>query len=322
MRPPAPETALDKAIEEDANRAPAQVDIHCSRRDPAGTAEDERPVQIPNAATREAFREEPGDDGKCSAEQPVPLERRVNATGAKDACWADNTPDHGCSVENTGTGAGVAVGLVRLADARDSAQSPVEDGDLDDARPNTSNDLSCKRDPRLSGERRGGPVSNGRSSGSGLDDSTVTYRNLEVVPELHILNEVQSLSHRDIAEGLEEHHGNWPPRKHITNNELGQHVETKLRVGDALDHADRDEEDNGEQERNDQRPPRQMGIPDQDGNEGQGEQDSEQSIVPPIRCVPILAHHLEMNVSILVSRQLPTFDDLGTVENDGVHDDG
>lgn len=140
--------------------------------------------------------------------------------------------------------------------------------------------------------------------------------------EFHVLNKVQSLSHCDVAEGLEEHHGYWSSRKHVTNHEFGQHVEPELRVSDALDHADGDEEDNGEQERNDQRPPCQMGVPDQDSNEGQGEQDSKQCIVPPIWCVPILAHHLEMNVSILVPCQPPTLDDLGAMKDDGMHDDG
>lgn len=149
VAPPAPETALDKAVEEDADRAPAQVDVHCSRRDPAGATEDKRPMQVTNAASREALGEEPCNDGKCSAEQPVPLQSRVDATGAKHSRRADDTPDNGCSVENTGTRAGVAVGLVRLADTRDSAQSPVEDSDLDDAGPNTSDDLRRKSDTGL-----------------------------------------------------------------------------------------------------------------------------------------------------------------------------
>ena len=156
----------------------------------------------------------------------------------------------------------------------------------------------------------------------GFDDFSVTYRDLEVVTEFHILNKVQSLGHCDVSEGLEEHHGYRSPRKHVTDHELGQHVESKLSVGDSLDHADGDEEDNGEQERNDKRPPCQMSVPDQDRDEGQREQDSEQCIVPPVWCVSILAHHLEMNVSVLVSRQLPSLDDLGAVENSRVHDDG
>lgn len=107
-------------------------------------------MQVPNVAPREAFREDPGKDRKCSAEQPIPLERRVNATGAKHARRADNTPDNGCSVENTSTRASVAVGLVRFTDAWDGAQSPVEDGNLDDAGPDTSNDLRRKSDAWLS----------------------------------------------------------------------------------------------------------------------------------------------------------------------------
>lgn len=140
--------------------------------------------------------------------------------------------------------------------------------------------------------------------------------------EFHVLDKVQSLSHCDVAKCLEEHHGYRPSRKHVTNHELGQHVESELRVGGTLNHADWDEEDNGEQERNDQRPPSQMSVPDQDRDHRQGEQNSEQGIVPPIWCVSILAHHLEMDISILVPRQLPALNDLGTVEDGRVYNDG
>lgn len=139
--------------------------------------------------------------------------------------------------------------------------------------------------------------------------------------KFHVLDEVESLSHCNVSEGLEEHHGYWSSRKHVTNYELGQHVESELRVGDTLNHADGNEEDDREQERNNQRPPRQMSVPDKNRHKRQGEQDSKQGIVPPIWCVPILAHHLEMHVCILVSRQLPTFDDLSTMEYNRMHDD-
>lgn len=152
LSPPALEATLDEAVEEDADRTPAQVDVHRCWRDPTSTTEDERPVQIPDVAARESLGGEIGDDRKCSAEQPVPLQSRVNATGAEDASRADNTPDHGCSVEYTSTRAGVPVGLIRFTDARNRSECPVEDGDLDDTGPNTSNDLRSEGNTGLSGD--------------------------------------------------------------------------------------------------------------------------------------------------------------------------
>lgn len=112
-------------------------------------------MQVPDAAPREAARQEPGGDGERGAEEPVPLQGRVDAAGAEHARGSDDAPDDGRGVEDAGAGAGVAVGLVRLADARDGAQGPVEDGDLDDAGPDTSNYLGPKGNAGLLGESKG-----------------------------------------------------------------------------------------------------------------------------------------------------------------------
>lgn len=85
--------------------------------------------------------------------------------------------------------------------------------------------------------------------------------------ELHVLEEVQSLCHGDVAVCLEQHHRDGLSRQHIANHELCQDVESKLRIGDTLDHADGNQEDDGEQHSDDHRPPRQMRVPDEDGDE-------------------------------------------------------
>lgn len=142
------------------------------------------------------------------------------------------------------------------------------------------------------------------------------------MPELHVLQEVQRLSHGDIPVRLEEHHGNGTPRKHVSNNKLGQHVETKLGVGDTLHHANGDQEDNRQKHGDDHRPPGQVSVPDQDGDQRQRKEDHKEGVVPPVRRVNVLLHHLQMNVRVLVACQLRALPDLRTVEDGGVDDDG
>lgn len=140
--------------------------------------------------------------------------------------------------------------------------------------------------------------------------------------ELHVLQEVQGLRHGDIAVCLEQHHGNRLSGKHVTNHKLSQDVEAKLGIGDTLDHSDGDKEDEGQKHGDDHCPPGEVGIPDEDGDQRQGEQNEEECVVPPVRGIDILLHHLEMDVCILVPRHLPALDNLRTVKDGGMHDDG
>lgn len=84
------------------------------------------------------------------------------------------------------------------------------------------------------------------------------------MPELHILQKVQCLSHGNVAISLEQHHGNRPSREHIPDHELSQDIETYLRVGDPLNHTDRDQEDDGQKHCDNHCPPGEMRIPIKD----------------------------------------------------------
>lgn len=151
LGPPPAELAFQKAVEKNPHGGPAQVNVHGGRRDLPGAAKDERPVQVADVAAREPAGREPGEHRQRGAEEPVPLQRGVDAAGAKDATGPNDTPYDGGGVEDAGTGAGVAVGLVGVADAGDGAEGPVEDGDLDDAGPEAGADLRSERDARLLG---------------------------------------------------------------------------------------------------------------------------------------------------------------------------
>ena len=64
--------------------------------------------------------------------------------------------------------------------------------------------------------------------------------------KLEIRGELQSLSHRDVAPGLEHHHSDRMPGESVANDELGNNVEPDLLVGDSLNDADGDDVHEGD----------------------------------------------------------------------------
>lgn len=92
-------------------------------------------MQVADVAAGEPPRREPRNDGQGRAKEPVPLQRRVDAAGAKDAGRADDAPDDRGRVKDASAWARVVVRLIRRANVLDVAEGPVEHGHLDDAGP-------------------------------------------------------------------------------------------------------------------------------------------------------------------------------------------
>ena len=59
--------------------------------------------------------------------------------------------------------------------------------------------------------------------------------------ELKVRSERQSLSHGDITPSLEHHHRDGSSGETITNDELGNDVESNLLIRNSLNHANRNE---------------------------------------------------------------------------------
>lgn len=64
--------------------------------------------------------------------------------------------------------------------------------------------------------------------------------------QLEILEKIQCLRHGDVAVALEHHGGERQTRLHITEGEFSDDVCANLQIGNRLDHADGNQEDNGE----------------------------------------------------------------------------
>jgi len=216
LHPPSSVLALDEPVEGKANDAPAEVDVYGRGWDPAGSSEHEWPVHISEPGTRPFARHQVTGDRECGTDKPEPLQDSVNLTWAENTSWANGTPYDGCGVEDSSTWAGVLILLVVIADVWNVAHSPVVDCNLYDGRPEDGDALSPEH-------------------GAG--------RHFHVMPHLEILQEVKRLGHADVAVALEDHHGDWAAGKHVTDDELGDDIQTDLPVGNGLDHADGNEED-------------------------------------------------------------------------------
>jgi len=57
-----------------------------------------------------------------------------------------------------------------------------------------------------------------------------SWWDLHVVPKFEILKKHDSLSHANVAVGLEGHVGQRPPRVHVTDDELGDDIEPWLLI--------------------------------------------------------------------------------------------
>ncbi len=62
-------------------------------------------------------------------------------------------------------------------------------------------------------------------------------RDLHVVAEFEVRDELDGLEHGDVSPRLEQHHRDGSAREHVPDDELGDDVEPNLLVRDSLDHA-------------------------------------------------------------------------------------
>lgn len=124
-------------------------------------------------------------------------------------------------------------------------------------------------------------------------------RHLHVVAKLEIGHEAERLRHGDVAKRLEEHEAEGAARLDVAVDELGQHVEANLRVGDGLDDANGQRKRVGDEYGQQERPPGKVGRVRDGGVEAGGEHDQEERQVPPVGRLGVLAHELHVDVGLL-----------------------
>ena len=140
--PPPSVLVPDVLVEDVAHDPPREVVERCSRRDLSTAAEDERSGEIAPRAAGKCTRERVKEDRSGHTGEPEILEVGVDGSGGEDALRTDETPDDGGVEKDPAVRAIELVGLVFGADVGNgAAESPLEDGDLDDAGPDGGDSL-------------------------------------------------------------------------------------------------------------------------------------------------------------------------------------
>lgn len=242
------------------------------RRDVASTGEDDGPVDVAQPALGVSAGEEPSRDGHNGTDEEEVEDCVVLVSSAEVELGTDETPDDTGRAEDGGARADEVVGCVVRADAVDVAQGPKLDGN----------------------ENKGGD-----DSGDELSHEDAAGWHLHVVTELLVRKERDALVHGDVAPGLEQHHGHglsWPG---VSDDELGNDVETNFKVADGVDHSDWDDVDGSDQQSQEQGPNGQLCWPHLDGDNTHDQGGDESTCIPPPRDLAVRLHEASMDVWLI-----------------------
>ena len=125
LQPPAGVAALDEEVEDDADNAPAEVNIHGGGRNQTRAAVDDGRANVSQKRLGPSTSHQPSNDGRDGANEPEPLQIRVDGTATEDAGGANSSPHDRSGVKDSAAGAGIVVLLVRGADVGNVVESPV-----------------------------------------------------------------------------------------------------------------------------------------------------------------------------------------------------
>lgn len=227
LGPPREGAAADDVVEGESNDCGGDVVDSGGWGDVTGTSEHDGQVDVLVPRVGVAAGEGVWDSWADGTDEEEPQERVVHLARAEHVFGGNNTPDDGGGTEHGGRQANESVILVARAHIFDVGEHP-------------------RLDTELSGQSDDG--------GNNLSPEHGTWGDLHVVTKLEVRSEGKTLSHGDISPSLEHHHGDGATGKGVTNDELSNDVKTDLLIGDGLDHADGDDVDEGDQERNDEGP--------------------------------------------------------------------
>lgn len=255
LAPPGVELAVDDLVEDQVDNVPRRIVDTGGRRHVIGSDKDQWPVDLANKVRLCLLEDEIRNRRQDKSDPEEVQETRVNGANGVETGGPDETPDDRRRENGATVGAGEAVGLLLGANTVDIAEHPKRDTSLGQCSKDRSKTLSKE-------EGRG--------------------RDLEVVAELHIGCEVQTLTDDIRAEDLEEDVGNRFTLEHIPSDELREHVQlVGVHVGDALDHAAGDHVDCGNDEGENDSPPRKTSVVALCGTDCHAEDDQKNDHPPP-----------------------------------------
>ena len=140
----------------------------------------------------------------------------VDRTRSEHACGSNNAPDDRCVEECSGVRADQTSRGIRCANALNVADEEVVGRNLNDRKPEDSDELSAEH-------------------GTGWD--------FHVMAKFHVRRVRESVVLHHVTVTLKHHHCKWSSWLHITDNELGDNIETRSIGGDGVYHSDWNKED-------------------------------------------------------------------------------
>ena len=145
-------------------------------------------------------------------------------------------------------------------------------------------------------------------------------RNFHVMTKFKVRGKLKGLNHRNVSPGLEHHHSERTTGDSIAHDQFGDDVETDLLVGDSLDHANRDDIEECNQNSQHKTPDREFGWPNLDACDAECEHDHKNAHVPPFRNSAVLGHETCMHIRLFMKGSACLGPDLFAEEQDGVDD--
>lgn len=223
LKPPVSKSLLDEDTEEHTDNTVSRVVVWGSWRNVTGTREEDRPVQPSNLRVWPFLQNQPVNNWQQSQKEKE-KSLVVDSTITEDSLWTNGTPNNRGVEEHSTVRTGVSTGLTSNTQVVNGTVRPSQNTNLDKGTPKGSQQLGTEQK---------------------------TWRHLHVVTQLHVLGKSNSLVVGDVTEGLEEHHGQWLTWNHVTNNELGNDVQSHCDVGQRVNNTDGQQEDNGDDKSDD-----------------------------------------------------------------------
>lgn len=208
---PVSPSLFDENTEEHTNNTVSGVVVWRGRWNVTGTREENRPVQPSNLRVWPLLQYQPVDN-RQETQKEEEKNLVVDSTVTENSFWANNTPDDRSIEKDSTVWTTVVVLLVLVTQVVNSTISPSQNTHLHKGSPNGSEHLNPEHK---------------------------TWGNLHVVTQFHVLGESNSLTVGDVTKSLEEHHTQWLTWNHVTNNELGDNVQTNCNICERIDNTNR-----------------------------------------------------------------------------------
>lgn len=101
---------------------------------------------------------------------------------------------------------------------------------------------------------------------------------------------------------FEHHHGDWASGKHVSDDQLGDDVQSNLLIGNGLDHTNGNGVDKGDDQSDDKCPDGELSGPYFDGDDTKDEHTQEDNHVPPFGDLRVLGHQASMDIRLFADR--------------------